>query len=169
MADTFDLNELVHRVIAFSDHADPGSATAEVLAQIPDESVRDALELTLREYVRQRFPRLSRMSDPAENETMVPSGRPVNASWKRDAIREGWQRVLRDRVHVGPDSSAWKFLGDCTTQDLAYAASERRSLAAGMVVAAQQYEHLANLLTLHSVTAVKDLDSGVLAGVLDGA
>ena len=164
VGDSFNLRDLVRDVAASSPATDPGTLANEIARRIPAEHREAALQAMLRGYVRE-FLTQDRMTH-AE-----PPGRPAQSnsarSWKRDGIREGWRKMLRDRLHVAPDPSAWKFLGDCTFDDLSFAALERRTAAERTIAKAEGYEALAALLKEHGVETVRELPAEVLASRLE--
>lgn len=163
MAEDFSLNELVRRVISVSDNADPGSLADEVMEQIPGYAVRNALAECLRDFIRIRLPKLHAPISGADLDSV---DKPSSRSWKRDALRTWSRETLRDRVHVGPKPTDWKFLGDCTVKDLQFAAQERRTMAASIYAAADRYDKLAAILAEHQATTVQDLDDDTLSEAL---
>ena len=145
MAD-FNLRSLVQEVLRSSTMTDPGDLADEVLRRIPAKHHKAALQQTLRLFVRQvnSEVRISRQTAPASPAT----------STKVAAIRDGWQRRLRDRVHC---NGQWKFLADCNYEDLLAAATERRQLADRNMAWARQYDTWARLLTEHDVATFGEL------------
>lgn len=146
----FILRQLVRDVLRDTDKADPGEVAGEVMARIPRGMVRAALSQALRLYVRQVISE-TRIGRTGPQSTVTP----LNRSAKVTAIRDGWQKRLRDRVHVG--SGEWKFLADCTYDDLLAAATERRELAERNQAWARQYDAWARLLTEHDAATFGDL------------
>ncbi len=153
------LRRLVRDVLTESDEADPGTLADAVLARIPKAQVRQALAQTLRLYVRQVI-----------SETRTGSNAPLPApmgSAKVAAIRDGWQRRLHDRVHVG--GGEWKLLAACTYDDLLAAAGERRDLAERNAAWARVYDSWARLLTEYDVVTFGDLPVEEQAAALGSA
>ena len=148
----FTLRHVVRDVLAETTEADPGKLAGLVLARIPKKDYHAALSQALRLFVRQII---------SETRTghNAPAPTPIQGSRKVAAIREGWQRRLNDRIHVG--DSAWKVLRDCTYDDLLHAAQERRSLAERNAAWARQYDAWARLLTEHDVETFGDLAAEV--------
>lgn len=145
MAD-FNLRSIVREVLTSSTIADPGVVAEEVLRRVPSRMLKQALQQALRLYVRQVISEV-RVSRPP-----VASS---NRSAKVSGIRDGWQRRLRDRVHCGDGN--WKFLAECTYEDLLAAAGERRQLAERNLAWARQYDEWARLLTEHDVATFGEL------------
>lgn len=137
---SFDLDALIHRVMDDTDLVNPGEITAKVLDQLPDEHVREALRMTLRQYVTRVMTR-DRIAH-----AIKPALRPEvhNRSTKVLAIREYGRRWLRDREHVG--SGTWKLLGECTYADLFRLAEAREQAAAQYRAKAEKYRRLAREL-----------------------
>jgi hypothetical protein len=134
-------------VLNSSTIADPGVIADEVLRRVPSRMVKQALQQALRLYVRQVISEVRITRPPA------PSS-PARSA-KVSAIRDGWQRRLRDRIHCG--NGNWKFLAECTYEDLLAAAGERRELAERNMAWARQYDEWARLLTEHDVATFGDL------------
>ena len=156
----FILRHLVREVLADTDAADPGEIAGQVMARIPPRMIRVALSQALRLYVRQVISETRTGNNP-------PSASPIQPSLKVAAIRDGWQRRLRDRVHVG--DSAWKMLADCTYDDLLAAAAERRQLADRNNAWARTYDAWARLMTEAGVTTFGELPAEILMQTLGRA
>ena len=159
----FILRTLVREVLRDSTIADPGTIADEVLRRIPRGAMRSALQQALRLYVRQVISeeRISR-ANPG-----VPVATKPARSTKVTAIRDGWQRRLRDRVHTG--KGEWKFLAACTYGDLLAAAAERRELADRNSAWARTYDAWARLLPKYGVSTFGDLPVEALAAALGRA
>lgn len=164
----FSLRAIVREVIDGSTITDPGEVAAEVDRRVPDEHVREAMNEGLRALVREVF--RAGGIPPGVREAPRPGRAPVaplkGRSAKRKAINDSWKRVLEKRVHVGPDPSAWKLMGDCAYDDLMFMAEERRAIAARTLSRADRYEALADLLKLHGVEQVRELPEEVLVAHL---
>jgi hypothetical protein len=156
------LRGLVRDVLRDSTIADPGVIAEEVLRRVPRGALKAALSQALRLYVRQVISeeRISRTT------SLTVNTRPAKSA-KVTAIRDGWQRRLRDRVHVG--KGEWKFLAACTYEDLLAAASERRELAERNNAWARQYDAWARLLTEHDVQTFGELPVEAQASALGRA
>lgn len=123
-----DLRGMVRRVLD-SGLVDPGLVADEVLADIPDEALREALGFTLRAFVRQ--------SMAGQRNVGAAFARPTpGASWKGSAIRDGWQRTLLAAIHVG---DGYKALAACTYADLVFAADERSQIAERNAAQSRRY------------------------------
>lgn len=151
-ANEFVLRHVVQKVLADTNEADPGKLAGLVMARIPKAQIRVALSQALRLYVRQVISE-ARNGGSA---TVTPI-RP-NASAKVAAIRDGWQRRLRDRVHV---ADSWKLLADCTYDDLLAAAAERRTLADQNNARARQFDGWARLVNEYDAATFADLPAEV--------
>lgn len=156
------LRQLVREVLRESESADPGEVAEQVRARIPKAQLASALSQSLRLYVRQVNSEIR-----VGNHGPAPTPIQANRSAKVAAIRDGWQRRLRDRVHVG--DGTWKFLADCGYDDLVAAASERRVLADRNQAWAHTYESWARLLTEHDVATFAELPMETQASALGRA
>lgn len=163
----YDLRADVRAVLETSDLVDPGDIADKVAESIPARSVRAALRVTMRAYVRQVMRESRTGAAPNFQPPAMDEPRTQTASaggWKVRAIREGWQKQLRSRVHVG--DRVWKTLGDCGYDDLQAAAAEREQNAARNAAWARYYRRLAGLLTEHDAATVRDLPAEVLMPAL---
>lgn len=151
---SYDLRADVKAILDETSLADPGEIADKVAESIPPRALRDALHVTLRSYVRQVI------SESRTNTAPSVVGR----SAKVAAIRDGWQRRLHDRCHVG--GSVWKLLGECDYADLYAMADEREHHAATNAAWARHYRSLAALLTEHDAAVVSDLPPEVLMRAL---
>jgi hypothetical protein len=163
VTDGFDLRALIREVCDNSTMTDPATIAKEVGRRIGRNQQRDALEQALPVVVQHV---ISRRQPIAVPEQRAPTS---NRSRKVASIRETWRRMLRDRIAVGPELGDWKFLGDCTADDLAYAAAIREEHARRNAARAQQLRDLADRLAEHGVTTVSDLPEPVLSASLQEA
>lgn len=157
----FNARDLVREVLRSSTRADPGDVAAEVYKRIPASHRGDALQQLLRLFVRQVIS--EERTSHAPSVVSAVSGR----SAKVRSIRDAWQRRLKDRVHVG--DAHWKFLRDCTYEDLLAAANERRELADRNAAWARTYSEWAALMTDHNVQTFGQLPPTVLQDALGAA
>jgi len=168
----YDLRAEIRNVLDTTDLTDPGDIADKVAKSIPAKALRDVVRMMLRSYVRQVNNERRTYSPPnfstggqrrSDAQVNIAAGR----SAKVQAIRDGWQAQLDNRVHVG--QSEWKFLGDCTYDNLYALAAERETHAAKNASWARYYRSLAGLLTEHGVETVRDLPATVLMPALGGA
>lgn len=172
MTTYFNLREFIAEVCDTFPTADPAIIAIEVLNRIPRVHYRAALEQALPSLVNQVISR-QRHNIPAATFTAGASAATgvrvaerAAPSWKVIGIRETWQRLLRDRINVGPEPSEWKFLSDCTVPDLHYAADVRDEHARRNAARAAQYRQLAALLVEHGVDTVGNLPENLLFSIL---
>ncbi|MFJ9771151.1 hypothetical protein ACIRVF_07900 [Kitasatospora sp. NPDC101157] len=192
MEDDFNLRKLIREVLNTSTMPDPHDVAREVLRRIHDDDLRTALSQCLSDVVREQIragrngdgggPPLPPMPTPAAGRPQTPTVRlvdpaPINTakvpqaqrSAKVAAYRAFGQQWLRERMYVSGDPRGWKFMGDCTFDDLMFAAAQRRDQAARTTAVAERCERLAALLHTHGVTLVKELPADVLSGIEDVA
>lgn len=157
-ATDFNLRTLVRSVLEASRSADLGHLADTAFSRIDPADHAEALRQAMRGFVRQVI---------GEQRADLPAGPPAHVapsvaatSAKVTAIRDHWQRALRDRLNVGEGS--WKFLGDCTADDLLFAAEQRREHAARNRRRAAQLDALRQQLDDHDVATVGDLPAEVL-------
>lgn len=164
MTNGFDLRALVREVCDTSTMTDPATLAKEVGRRIGRNEQRAALDQALPLVVQHVISRRQPIAMPEQRSAATP-----NRSRKVASIRETWRRMLRDRIAVGPDTSDWKFLGDCTAEDLAYAAAIREDHARRNAARAQQLRDLADLLAEHGASTVSELPEPVLSASLQEA
>lgn len=143
----FNLRLTIRAVLAETDEPDPGVISGLVFAAISRKDQAVALEQSLRHFVRQ-------VITEQRAHTPAPPTPAKARSWKVQAIRANWERMLAQRVY---SAGGWKLLRDCTRDDLLFAAAERRENAARSIAVAERYDALADLLASHGVAAVGDL------------
>jgi hypothetical protein len=163
----FSLRSHVREVLANSTQADPRAIAAEAFDGIDPNEYGPALLQCLPDVVREEI-RHSRNLAPVG--TMQERPRAVGDSLtprkarssKVASIREMWQEKLRERIHTGPSSADWRMLGDCSFDELMFAAAERRELAARNEAKATEYEELAEMVRTAGVGRVRDLPAALL-------
>ena len=151
----FSLTELIESV-----EWDAGPAAADIARRveplIPENHRREVLILLLTRYIATMKPRLSTIGPEPEPEPVpVPTpGKQTNGSAKVKAYQR-YAKFFHIPVNVARNTDKW--MGDCTYDDLRYAANLRHQKAAETVAAAEEYELLANLVKERNVTTVKEL------------
>lgn len=162
MSAPFSLREAVRAVLTSTNLADPGEIADAVLGDLAPADYRAALEQTMRLFVRQVISEQRGTGGaPANVRPIRPS-----SSWKGAAIREGWQRHLRDRIHV---DGTWKMLAACTADDLRIAAAERQQKAEQNAAWAHRYRAFADALDAEGVARFADLRVETQMHLLGGA
>ncbi|MFG1683585.1 hypothetical protein ACGFNP_25675 [Nonomuraea sp. NPDC049269] len=159
-------------MLATSALTDPGALAKEVSKRVPDDHLREAFDEMIRTYVQKIVTgnRTLILPPAAFHEVPTPGGkvRPVGRSKKVAEIREAWRVVLRERINIGPAAEDWKVLADCDTEDLLFAETARRDLAARNLANADQLKGLRDLLAEHGKQHVRDLPDSVLAAYFGG-
>lgn len=163
-----DLHHLVREVAdEHQDIADPGELAYIVFDLLRPEDYAEAVQAMLRSYVRDviRQGRNAPSPVPAGTRELVGSAPQVfRPSSKVTGIRNEWRRQLDGRTHIG--GHKWKFLRDCTYEDLTSAADERRRLAAENTASARRYEKFAAVLSEHDAAVLGDLPDQILRELL---
>jgi len=147
----FDLRAVVRDKLASTDEADPGVIARQVIAAIPKSQYGAALTQVMRLFVRQ----IISETRGSHVGNVTPIRRAPSKSWKGDGIRDGWQRRLGDRLHVG--GSEWKQLRDCTYDDLMVVAGERQQKAEQNAAWARTYRAFALAVSEADVATFGDL------------
>lgn len=107
------LSDLVRQVAAEHPNAHPHKIAILVAELVPDELLRDYLASVLERVV----------ADVLRANRNAALNSKQGRSPKVEQRRSWWQRILRERVHVG--DSVWKPLGECGVSDFDFCISER--------------------------------------------
>lgn len=158
----FDLRTLIREVAIHSDAADPKILAKEILTRIPDRHLHEALAVTLPDYVRVALHRGRPIPFPDEEDQ--PDGQAT--SWKLRGAR-AYGRLLRQAVDVNGDGTGWKYLADCTLDDLTRVATLRRRQAEDLLATAGWYEKVARLLAEYDAATVSALPETVLTALVE--
>lgn len=166
--ETFSLRNLIRSVADESELTDPTALAEEVARRVPKARIQECFVEMLRPYVHGVIVRNRQFNPPPVLEETPTAGdaKPkakAARSAKVAAIREWWRDVLRERLHIGSGPEAWVFLGDAASDQLRFAATERRDLAALNVQNAERLEKLAALVEEHDVSSANELPADVLA------
>lgn len=142
--------------------ADPGAMADLVFSQIGPEDYAAVIKTMIRDYTRQVMSGRRHVRVPSHADVGGIPGRGKSAFVA--AMQSGaWKERLKDAYHT---STGWKLLGEMTTDDLAYAAGERRALAQANIIAAEHLDTLGKLLGEHGAETVGALADDVLQQVL---
>lgn len=182
----FDLHSLVKEVCDSSPLTNDADLTKEILSKIDKADEHAALEQALLVYVRRFVSRdhrplaapqfitpKSSTADQVHDDThleVVGGGAVPFRSRKVKSIRTAWQiwqDQLKARVNVAYGER--KFFGDCTLDDLAYMAKQRREHAARNIAAAEYTERIAALMVQFGVKSVRDLPESAVQQLGDVA
>lgn len=151
-----EVRAMIRQIVQASSDPDPARVAEEVLAAMPESLRADALRVALPVLVRQ----------------MVSSARSMShRQWfeykKRPNREAAWRRqVLRTRLALSTDERHWKFLGECSRDDVLAASAIRRDQAASNIAKAERLERLAEKMRVHRSKVVEDLDALLLAECL---
>jgi hypothetical protein len=153
----FSLAAVVQAALTGND-PDPHAIAADVAESLSLADVREALRTVLPYFVRKEMSR--------RQFSTAPALRPGSARW--DNVAElhaaGELTLLRARVFA---HGAWKFLGDCTSEDVQDIAAQRQDAAARNIAAAERFEALRVAMGRRRATTVRDLPETVLTAIFD--
>lgn len=171
-----ELERILDKVLRLSNLSDPREIAAEIYAQLAPEEHGKAVQALLPEWVRIELGRTrarNRHEDLVTSATRSAALESASArtgdkqvalpahSPKVSAIRNAAPLWLSDRICVGHKN--WKQKRDCTAEDLAYLAANRRDTANRLMSIATDFTRLAGLLREHKVRTVGELPPEVLA------
>ena len=170
----FKLRKFVRTVFNDSTVTDPESLAKEVLAQLPAEDERAALEQAMRmvaqnflTHARGSLTSLGGQTPHGTYSAAAAGGRTSSKSWKTRGSREFWRKRLEELYCGGPDQT-WLSLGDCDVAALARLAERGDMLAAANAKTAAEAREWAALLERHHVDTVRQLPEDVLRERLQG-
>lgn len=169
------LHMTMQDILKNTDLTDPHDIAKEMIKRIPKSQYHKVLVHLLANYVRGYASRDRRHGSippasalPKTFKTKHAGGiKSTSTSATVTAIREGWQRHLRDRIGVG--TGEVKMLKDCTYDDLVYAAKRRQKAADDNKAWAARFNAYAALLTEFDVKTFGDLPVEVHLKVLGAA
>lgn len=149
----FSLREHVRTFLAESNEADPVKVAALIAEDLTDAERVLALKATLPEYVRQTATSLAAVSRKPARQSMTTPQR----------VKAWYSQILASRLFTGEE---WKFLADCTADDLQGAAAERYKAAALTHAEGDRLVKLANLLEETGRETVRDVSEAELRAAL---
>ena len=150
MTEGFHLPSAIREVLAASGEANPYDLVGAVFSSIARKDRDEALRQALVRLVPAEATRMRIEPEPAEPEAAeVPS----SSRWQRAAAE--YRSWLDERISVGPRD--WKFIRDCTSDELRSAAAMRRDKAAQSVAWAERFEQLAAKVDAAGVATAAEL------------
>ena len=137
---------------------DPHRIAEDLIARMDLADVRAALAETLPAYVAKRIHLRRNMPGRAQA--------PASARWKNVAELQasGELSLLRSRVFA---AGAWKFLGDCTRDEIQDLSEARAVAAAQNAAAARRFEALGEAMRRRKADVVSDLPPAVLEEIFN--
>ena len=165
MTEAFNLRHAIRDYLAGSDEMDPNRIADAVMKQIPRSAYGRVIRELLRGAVVDEMGEQRRRAMSSKPSPVTP-GRSRFHGWK---ARQGdqWLKALRAPVKVG--DSAFKALGECTADDLDYAARHRYDLASANRVQARKFEAYRDAVVENGVTTFGELPAEVRLRLLGGA
>lgn len=143
--ESFDLDALVRRQVRASDTPDPRVIAAAVAESIPAAELRGVVARLLPDHVRVASGRVRQAT---------LGGRRGSGKWR--AVAESANDIAIFRVPVCVNGT-WKFLGDCSREDVKAAAADYRALAAANTARADAFDGLGRLMARRRVERVDAL------------
>jgi hypothetical protein len=142
-------------------YEDPHELAEAVLARLGKSPriLRAALAEVLPQF-------LAAFTSRKRNTTISSRSRISNRSAKVAGIREWFPRFLSETLFT---EQGWRRIGECTADDLLFAASQRRKRAISEGIRANQYTRLADALKNEGVDTVAELDETTVRAALDDA
>lgn len=140
-----NLTTLINTVIHEHPQAHAHKIATLVAERVEPEHLLDYLIAALEPMVADRI-RLSRNSTMNSKKSRSP---------KTEERRNWWQRLLREKVHIG--DCTWKPLGDCTIENLEYCISERQDQIGAIMGQIAKFEAIADAMRVHGVVTVAEL------------
>jgi hypothetical protein len=142
---------------------DPAIITGRILDGLTADEARVVVAATLHDYVRRA---ISAGTPAAAVQTYATASGVRTASRKVAAVRDWVARELAAPVCTDEASRAWKFLADCTVDDLTAAAAIRHRKAAQNAAEAERFEALAKAVEHADVATVGELPADALEAAL---
>lgn len=177
MTTTERASQLVARLA--ETHVGPDAITAAILHEVGSNplALRDLLAQVLPCYVRSRLSMGRRVpvtleelieepvvtSDPAPSSDVVDEDGRVWVSRKSLAIATAYERLMATQYGT---ENGYRPLGQCSVDDLEWAAAERRKQAAGHLVEAERLAKLAAAQREYGTTVVAELPHEIVAEIM---
>lgn len=151
----FSLPSLVRAALQ-GDQPDPHRIAEDLIAAMSLADARGALAVTLPDYVRKIIHTQRQRGGPA----------PSSSKWTNVAQLHatGELALLRLRVFT---QGTWKFLGDCTREDVTAVAEDRDAEAAANTAAAERFRALRKAMNRHKATVVRDVPADALERIFN--
>jgi hypothetical protein len=140
---------------------DPARITAHILRSLTADECRVVAAAALHDFVRIN---VKNAGGPAQTYETANGVRMPSA--KQAGIRDWVERELRRHVYTGNPDQPWKFLTDCTVDDLYAAVEIRRRKAEQTLAEADWFEGVAKAAEHAGVDTVGQLPRTLLAEVL---
>lgn len=148
MTEGFNLQHIAKNVLKTARVAEPAAAWDHVMRVIPPHLYAEALNQIGPRWIKDAL--LMYGSRPAGDDDRADEPTPTPAPTQTRRARAYVDR----RVFVGE----WKFLADCTPDDLDVAVQLHHDKAAAVTAEAERYERLAKVCRDRGVETVGDLD-----------
>jgi hypothetical protein len=155
----YSLSRQVRLLLESSDETDPAVIATQMIATMSLADARMALAATLPGYVRNRI--------TAQRTSPIAVGMPVgSARWDNVAQlhADGSLTLLRQRVFA---QGSWKFLGDCSRDDVGDLVAVREADAQAVLAVAARYKNLRAAMDRRNAGVVSDLPGDVLNEIFD--
>lgn len=144
------LSDLVRQVAAEHPNAHPHKIAILVAELVPEELLRDYLASVLERVV----------ADVLRANRNAALNSKQGRSPKVEQRRSWWQRILRERVHVG--DSVWKPLGECGIADFDFCIAEREDQIGALQEQITKYRTIRDAMIAHGVETAADLPEGAV-------
>lgn len=165
-----EARDLIRREINVGENINPYDIVGRVFPLLTADARYVLARVALIDMARGELGRQRRsvMSQPSAPPKTYETSAGTFVSAKVAAVRaasDAWrERALRVAVHCGP--GYWKPLGQCSVDDLSFAAREREELAISNTKEAEKFRKLAKLVEHAGVSSVSELDDDALATVV---
>lgn len=159
----FNLHQLVKTALAEGGCDTPRAYAERVLDRIPAKRYRDALAVTLTDYVRH----VNRDATDADTVRSLASATQTPGSRKVAGIAAAWAQMLTRQIPT--QQGGLRVLADATPTEIRFYASMLDEKARKAQEAAVAYRELADLMSKHKVGRVRDLPPALGAPVMQKA
>ena len=165
-----EFRALARSIIESSASPEPSVVADKLLGELSATECRIALAVTLTDWVRVYSATLARAhrsidpdrTEPAERDPLT--GKPVGHARMRRIRATDWHAAALSERLLSP--SGWKFLRDCTWQDLTEVAEARRVAAAKCEATAEKWQALADLMKRKKYATAAEVPVDALREIL---
>lgn len=148
------IQQLIRTAMDESPSADPAVVAKVVLDGLSAKQARAALAITLPEYVRQQMARYGWRTRAAAKQPMTSA----------DRVRHWYSQMLGAPLFVGDQ---WKFLRDCSADDLHTAAADRYKKATQVHAEGDRWTKLALFMEEHDRETVAEVTEEELKSLME--
>jgi hypothetical protein len=168
-----NISNVINDLVESIDTTDPHEIAIKAAASIPEADLRDVCAALLVERVRDAFRAHKArtlnfpepMSDTTPERPAVPGTKPARSSGR---LKGHATKYLADfKARVASPNGGYKWLTECTREDIAFLVGSYRTSAASLTAEAAWYEQIGDAMRKARKAVVRDLPEHTLKTLLE--